>query len=228
MAEIAVDITGFSLDEARSRTGRGYGHDTDWPKIRIVRGRGLDMATDKSRSRSVRGLDTDMFADRCECGLCANTAKLWSWSGTGCGHGTDMVTVKMRAWTDCGRGCGLDKATDWPRKRARSIYGHDPGLDTDMVTDKIRSRTDRDHGLVAVTVTVWTWTVCGRGNAAVWSRTGHDHGHHAGHWRGYFRPSRDKFADIRTLKTQGVRRPLSNSHKSCEHSRRILRIGRPT
>jgi hypothetical protein len=28
-AEIAVDISGFSKDEARTRTGRGYGLDTD-------------------------------------------------------------------------------------------------------------------------------------------------------------------------------------------------------
>lgn len=35
---------------------------------------------------------------------------------------------------------------------------------------------------------------------------------------------RDYFADIRTLKMQGVRRPLLNSHKSCEHPRRIFRI----
>ena len=172
------------------------------------------------------GLDTDMSSDSLQRELCADTDKLRSWSRTGCGHGTDMVTVKMRAWTDCGRGCGLDKATDWPRKRARSIYGHDPGLDMDMVTDKIRSRTDRDHGLVAVTIMVWTWTVCGHGHAAVWSRTGHDHGHHAGLWRGYFRPSRDEFADNRALRIQGVRRPLLNSHKSCEPSRRTFRISR--
>ena len=79
------------------------------------------------------------------------------------------------------RGRGLDTATN--KLRSRSIHG----LDTDMVTDKIRSRTDRDHGLIAVTVTVWTWTVMRTRTAAVWIRTGHGHGHQAGQWRGYFR-----------------------------------------
>lgn len=109
-----MDILGFSLDGARPWSGCGYGLDTDWTKIRIVRGRGLDMVTDKSWSRSGRGLD-------------AGTERTWSRSR-------------------CGLGLTADADADWPRKRARSIYGHDPGLDTDMVTDKIRSRTDRDHG----------------------------------------------------------------------------------
>jgi hypothetical protein len=47
-AELAVDISGFSTDEARTRTGCGYG---------------LDMVTDKLRPRSVHRLDTDIYAD---------------------------------------------------------------------------------------------------------------------------------------------------------------------
>lgn len=146
-----MDILGFSLDGARPWSGCGYGLDTDWTKIRIVRGRGLDMVTDKSWSRSGRGLDTAKYADR---------SRTW----IVCGHGQIAVAVAdwMRARTDYGRGCGLDKATaSWP---------------------------DNDADIS--------------------------------------RLFRDSFADNRTLKIQGVRRPLSNSHKSCEPSRRIFRISR--
>ena len=125
-------------------------------------------------------------------GLCADV----DWSRTSCGHGqfTDWTRICLR--TACERGLCAD--TDKLRSRSRTGHGHGYGQDT---------------------VTVWTWTVCGHGHAAVWSRTGHDHGHHAGHWRGYFRPSCDEFADNRALRIQGVRRPLLNSHKSCEPSR---------
>jgi hypothetical protein len=99
-----------------------------------------------------------------------------------------------------------------------------------MVTARTRTGHDhvRDHGLSAVTVTdrsrMWTYhgaaadghrTGHGLTTDAVadWSWTGHGHGHRGGQWRGFFRPNRDHFAEIRTLRMQGVRRPLLNPHK---------------
>ena len=112
--EITVDISEFSLGEARTRTGRSYGLDTD-------------MVVDRSRPWIVRGQ----------------------------GQTAVVVVDWIRAWTDCGRGCGLDKAM---------ATRPDDGADI--------PRLNRDH-----------------------------------------------FADNRTLKMQGVRRPTCHPHKSCGHSR---------
>ena len=127
--------SGFSVDEARTWTGRGCEPDTDWSKIRIVRGRGLDMATDKLRSRSVRGLDTDVFADR---------SRTW----IVCYHGQTAVSVTdwLRTWTDHGRGCGLDMDIFTDRSRTRTNCGHGYGQDAGMDWSRARMRTGHGHG----------------------------------------------------------------------------------
>jgi hypothetical protein len=99
------------------------------------------------------------------------------------------------------RGRGLDMVTD--KLRPRLIYG----LDTDMVADRSRPWIVRGHGQTAVVVADWlrarTDRVCGCGlDKATASRP--DNG------AGISRLIRDSFADNRTLKIQGVGRPISN------------------
>ena len=176
-------------------------------------GRGLVAATDWTR--------TDQ-----RFGLCAVVD--WTWSRTSCGHGqfTDWTRTCFRT----ARERGLCADTDKLRSRSRTGCGHGRtwsrsrcglGLTADADADWIWTRQ------VAVTVTVWSRTGCGHGLTTdadadwTWPRTSCRT--MARILRG---SNRDEFADNRALKIQGVRRPLLNSHKSCEPSRRILRISR--
>jgi hypothetical protein len=129
----------------------------------------------------------------------------------------NAVTDKLCSCLRTGRGHELDMVTD--KSRSRSVHG----LDTDMFADRSRSWTVRGHGQTAVVVADWmrSRTAHGRGcglDTATARRP--DNG------ADISRLNRDHFADIRTLRMQGVRRPLLNSHKSCEPSHRIFRIGR--
>jgi hypothetical protein len=92
------------------------------------------------------------------------------------------------------------------KSRSRSVHG----LNTDMVADRSRTWIVRGHGQTAVVVADWlrAWTDRGRGcgldkATAIRPDNGAD----------ISRLIRDYFADNRTLKIQGVRRPLSNPHK---------------
>jgi hypothetical protein len=129
---VRMRIAQIGLDRARNGTDRGYGLNTDGPKVRTVRGSGLDVVMNRSRSRSVRGLAAASDRTRTVQGfrLCAVVG--WTRSRKSCGHGqfTDVcadrsrtgivrghgqtaivVADRMRTWTERGRGSGLDKST---------------------------------------------------------------------------------------------------------------------
>lgn len=158
-----------------------------------------------------------------ERGMCAATDKLRSWLRTGCGHG--LITDADADWTWSIHGYGLDM--DWTK--IRIVRGR--GLDT--VTDKSRSRSGHGLDTGKYADRSRTWIVCGHGQTVVvvadWMRARTDYGRGCGldnttaSWpdndADISRLIRDSFADNRTLKIQGVRRPLLNSHKSCEPSR---------
>jgi hypothetical protein len=145
-------------------------------------------------------------------GLCSDVNRTWLWTNRS--HGYFKERPKFRLCADM----------DWTWSRTNCGHGH--GLVSDW------TRTDCGCGLDATTVRPRTGRGCGHSADMDWSRPGCGHGldtDTAG-WpdngEDIPRPHRDHFADIRTLKMQGVRRPLSNSHKSCEPSRRIFRISR--
>src|SRR2546429_8616674 len=83
-----------------------------------------------------------------------------------------------------------------------------------------RTRAPTRHGS-------WTWTVRGHGQTAVvvadWLRTridrgcGLDKASRPDNGADISRLNREPFADIKTLKRQGVRRPTLNPRKSCGH-----------
>lgn len=140
---------------------------------------------------------------------CLSVGVSTPWTVHGQNRDTDWPRIRIV------RGLGLDIVTD--KLRLRLAHG----LDADIFADKSRKWIVRGYGQTAVVFVDWLrlWTDCGLGcglDKSTASRQ--DNGADISCL------TRDHFADIRTLKIQGVRRPLLNSHKSCEPSRRILRI----
>jgi hypothetical protein len=111
--------------------------------------------------------------------------------GSQTGHGYVCGQVANVNWARTRRNCGRVRGLNSATANLWPLSVH--GLDT----ARMRARTDHGRG-------------CGLGTATA-SRpdSGAD----------IVRLNRDPFADIRTLKVQGVRRPLCNPHKSCGHSR---------
>jgi len=134
-------------------------------------------------------------------------------------HGCGLVAATN--WTRTGQGLGLCVVVDWTPTCMRT--GCERGLCAD--TDKLRSwsRTCCGHGpdMVMDTANLWSLSVHGLATAKMGART--DCGRGCGldkatasrpdNWPDISRINRDFFADIRTLKMQGVRRPLLNPHK---------------
>ena len=115
-----------------------------------------------------------------------------------------MAANDSRQWTF--HKLGTDKSRSW------SV----PGSDKDMFVDRSRTWNVHGHGQTAVAVADWMRARtdrgrgCGLDKATVsWLDNG----------AGISSLNRDRFADTRTLKRQGVRRPTCHPHKSCGHSR---------
>ena len=146
----------------------------------------------------------------------ARTTVCWS-------YGLDMDWPKIR--TVRGRGLDMDRDKSWLRSGSRTGHGYvcgqvaNRGLCRGHVAncglDRRTDWTDRGCG-----TDMDTARTCGHGLTAD-AGCGLDEATASRPDNGadISRLNRDHFADNRTLKIQGVRRPLLNSHKSCEHSR---------
>src|SRR2546423_14637700 len=110
-------------------------------------------------------------------------------------------------WTWIVHGHGLAVWT-----RSRSVHG----LAADMFADRSRTWIVRGHGQTAVVVADWPRTRTDRGRGC-----GLDKASRPDNGADISRLNREPFADIRTLRMQGVWRPTFNPHKSCGHLRSI-------